>query len=1676
MKRIIFLFCCIFFAHSVNAQYNNEWIDYSNTYYKFKVGANGLYRISATILQSAGLGSTPVEKFQLWRNGKEVPLFTSVASGVLSNSDFIEFYGEQNDGKPDKKLYKNPLNQQNDLWSLQTDTAAYFLTVAKIGVPLRITMQTNDVASNTLAPEAYFMHTFNLNTKQKLNPGFASVVGEYVYSSSYEAGEGWTTQDISPTTPIKFGNYLYINENGPNPQLSVAISGNAMNFRSYNVSINGNVLLESPLEYFNQDSKTVSVPMSVFLKNTTEQFQIATTSGASTDRTVVSKLSLTYPRVFNFGGLSQFLFELPAAVNGNYLEIEYFDNGGVPPVLFDLTNNKKYVANTSVAGKFKFALLPSSVSRKLVLLNALPSNTYNVSNLQPRVFKNFGSTANQGDYLIVSNPRLYTSSNGNPVEAYRLYRSSTIGGGFNAKVFDMDQLIDQFAFGIKGHPLAVKNFISYAKNTFAVKPKAVLLIGRGILYSDYRINEALPIVEELNLVPTFGSPGSDNQLASENFDPVADISIGRISTINGDEVDNYLQKVKQYENVYQTLPNTVKGRSWMKNVVHAIGGSDPYLQAVIYGYMMANANVLKDTLFGGNVYSFSKNSSLSIEQISSSQLQDLFAEGINILTYFGHSSTNTLEFNIDEPSKYNNQGKYPVFLVNGCSAGNIFVYDTLRKYAGYQTLSEKYVLAKERGSIAFFASTHYGIVNYLNIFTNSFYNQIGKESYGATLGDMHRNAMRKMLTITGNNDYYARIHAEEINIHGDPALKLYSPTVPDFVVEDQMVSINPTPVSVADKRFLVNIKLINLGKAIGDSTELLVQRQLPSGAMVDVFRGKREALKYIDSMEFSININPLTDKGNNKIFVTVDPQNAVVERDETNNSVTKSFVIVEDEIRPVYPYNYAIVKDKLNAFFASAANPFAPQRNYVFEIDTTELFNSPLKKAQTVFVAGGLIQFNVPDLNYLDSTVYYWRTAPVPTGSNPYIWNVSSFVYIPKSLTVGYSQSHYFQFKKNTLSKMQLKDNRLFDFDQKISNLKITTGLYPYYYNDKLKVTINENNYISYGCKYNSIQIVVYDSLSLKPWSNSLQPNGLGRFNSWNPCSHNNYAFEFPYFDAVYRKRAIDFIESIPKGHFISITNLGTDSNVDFVKEWMSDTLTLGSGKSLYHTLKKIGFSSIDNFTKNVPFLFFAKNQDFSYPVYQNIGTSTNDYLSLETNVTTKVSFGTMESAWFGPALKWNILQWKGTDLQPFHDITSVDIYGKKADGTDSLLAHVASMKDTSIAFIKASDFPFLKLKMYNLDSLSGTPNQLNYWMLNANLPPEGTIAPVVYFKSKDSLSVGEPLDFEVAFKNISQEKFDSVSIQLIVTDASNTPKYFNLPKLKPLAAGDTVKFSYRFDTKKMIGANTLFVNFNPDYAQPEQYLFNNFLFKQFYVKDDLFKPTLDVTFDGVHILNRDIVSSKPHITIKLTDDSKYLLLDDTSLLSVKVKYPSGKIRNYSFNNDTLRFIPAIKSTNSGNTATIEFMPYWPEDGEYELIVYGQDKSGNKSGIIEYKVAFTIINKSMISNLLNYPNPFTTSTAFVFTLTGNEIPQNLRIQIMTVTGKIVKDITKDELGPIHIGRNITEYKWDGKDQFGQPLANGIYLYRIVSNNKGKSMDKFTQEGDTSDKFFKGGYGKMYLMR
>ena len=148
---------------------------------------------------------------------------------------------------------------------------------------------------------------------------------------------------------------------------------------------------------------------------------------------------------------------------------------------------------------------------------------------------------------------------------------------------------------------------------------------------------------------------------------------------------------------------------------------------------------------------------------------------------------------------------------------------------------------------------------------------------------------------------------------------------------------------------------------------------------------------------------------------------------------------------------------------------------------------------------------------------------------------------------------------------------------------------------------------------------------------------------------------------------------------------------------------------------------------------------------------------------------------------------------------------------------------------------------------------------------------------------------------------------------------------------------------------------------------------------------------------------------MNLVDDNPFLKLTDTSVLSMSLQYPNGQKKAISFNDPTVSFIPA--SAANQNKASVEFKPIFTQDGTYQLTVKGKDMSDNSAGDVDYSISFQVITKSSISNVLNYPNPFSTRTQFVYTLTGESPPPYFRIQIMTISGKVVREITQDELGP-----------------------------------------------------------------
>src|SRR5690606_6470988 len=122
--RLLLLFSLLPAVLFSQTPYGNDWIDFSQRYYKIKIVEKGVYRITQNQLQQAGIPVSTIDpkNFQLFNKGKEVPLYIrGEGDNRFDAEDFIEFFGEKNDGKLDKPLYTNPADQPHDYYSLYTD-------------------------------------------------------------------------------------------------------------------------------------------------------------------------------------------------------------------------------------------------------------------------------------------------------------------------------------------------------------------------------------------------------------------------------------------------------------------------------------------------------------------------------------------------------------------------------------------------------------------------------------------------------------------------------------------------------------------------------------------------------------------------------------------------------------------------------------------------------------------------------------------------------------------------------------------------------------------------------------------------------------------------------------------------------------------------------------------------------------------------------------------------------------------------------------------------------------------------------------------------------------------------------------------------------------------------------------------------------------------------------------------------------------------------------------------------------------------------------------------------------------------------------------------------------------------------------------------------------------------
>lgn len=200
--------------------------------------------------------------------------------------------------------------------------------------------------------------------------------------------------------------------------------------------------------------------------------------------------------------------------------------------------------------------------------------------------------------------------------------------------------------------------------------------------------------------------------------------------------------------------------------------------------------------------------------------------------------------------------------------------------------------------------------------------------------------------------------------------------------------------------------------------------------------------------------------------------------------------------------------------------------------------------------------------------------------------------------------------------------------------------------------------------------------------------------------------------------------------------------------------------------------------------------------------------------------------------------------------------------------------------------------------------------------------------------------------------------------------------------------------------------------------------------------PEIEIFLNDESFVNGGITNETPILIAKLFDESGINTVgngighDITLILDAQTS--KAKVLNSFYESD-------LDTYKSGS---LRFQMDQLSKGLHTLTFKAWDVNNNSS---EKTVEFTVHEKEDIAleHVLNYPNPFTTHTEFFFEHNQVCAALETQIEIFTVTGRLIKTINETVETR---GFRTEGIAWDGRDDFGDQLAKGVYVYRVTIKN------------------------------
>ena len=1376
---IIVLTGVLFQGYAQNSA--SSWIDYNNTYYKIELAETGIYKLDFSDLSNAGISASSIdpEKLQLFYRGVEQSIYVEgEADSSFDSSDYIYFYGEKNDGKLDKELYTNANKQPHDYYSLITDTNAYFLCVGT-AKGKRINKQNGSVLNGT-AEHNHIKTEVKVYNNQYY---YGRLIGVRSHRSDYTEAEGWFGNRMSKGNSYTYTVDLDAVDTGSNlgAQVNIGLYGASDNITSngdnhhvkVSTSSNGSSWSQiADYKFKGYSNNTINTNISANAIGPNKvmfKVEVIDDLGVQADNSAIGYIEVTYPALYKSSrDVEQFqIIGSNASSGASRIKVE--DYYGSQPLLFDLTNNS-LISGVVANNSFEAMVPGAGVTKKALLVDSV--NVFDAK-LSLSSINSYSSTIDY-NYLIITANVLKSAA-----LQYSSYRASAVGGNYDVLLMSMDEVADQFFYGIK-HPLAFRNILSHLFSTQSTNPQNMLLIGKAF-NTELARN---PQFFNLNLLPTMGATGSDNLISynvnNQGFSPA--LNMGRISARTNQEVLNYLNKVQAYESRSPEL--------WQKEIFGVSGGNNAAEMGIFRTYIdNFNTNYEKIKL-GANTDQFDKNlNTPNVEDPKQMMIRRL-NEGLLLYHYFGHGTIFNTAVDIGTPQEYSNTGKYPIMFFAGCNIGDAFEESSI---------GEDFISTANKGAIGWIAQSSLGYSLNLYDLGNIFSRRFATQNYGEPIGAIIRETLNEYENATDLNI----THVQQQTYQGDPALKTYNSQNPDYTISNSDVAVEGQGNCGFVKGISLLLKVCNLGRSSTDSIEINITRSSSTGETINYGISRHPAVSASEIIKVALSGFEKRQNGTDTYTIALDPRNLISESNEGNNTVVYLFDNEVEKAIPALPKEYSIVSGQTAKLRVNNVNRTASGSNYDIEIDTTWAFNSPYKKNYTVADIDGAAQKTV-NLLIKDSTVYYWRTKLTTQSS----WCTSSFTRISGTST-GWNQSNSGQLlsaQKNNLE-FDIHTGR-FDFAR--NYLKITSRMNRFL-TPAYNLGIRQDNILfSGGSSCGSlVRVARFDRRSLEPHS----------YVACNTRKSKPISVQ----SASGRTELKNFIRSLPTGEHFSLTSILGGAQY----------LTMDS---IPHYLEMVGGTSntISSLVNNSAYTIVGEKG-------MSAGTASEGTSLSQTNNSEPIANagslvhgfwfrGSAKSEVIGPAGAWNTLTY---DLAEYGntDLALISVYGIDGAGNETTLVSNSTNNSIQLSTL-ASGYPYLRIHTKFEDMTMRNPAQLRRWTVTYSETAETAIVADSSYQFPPNsavLRVGDTLKIAATLKNLSTIASDSMVVKYYLNNSGAGEQLIGSQTLAPISAGSSSSTTLHYVLNSAFnGRNNVLISALPKSEWKEENKSDNYLVDQF--------------------------------------------------------------------------------------------------------------------------------------------------------------------------------------------------------------------------------------------------------